>query len=292
MQPVSSMIFLYHTEPSHRLKSLVTFYQLLEFDAKQESIIRPWYAGFEHYICIFLKDRPLHLSHPKKGVMVEGKHDVGLLGPSSRFSGFMTFRGSYRCFIIQFTANGFSQLFRIPVSAITNLLIDAEDLLGRFSSELFERLQDTHDFLAMAGVADKALERLLNVAQNSKKYTATDPILYVSEQLKATGGRLTPLQLADMVNMSLRNFERRFLEQVGFSAKMYSRLCRFNDALQMKVEYSNKEWESIARDNGYYDTMHLVKEFKEFAGVSPSSFFKQSPPPQVQKIFLSRERLV
>ena len=73
--------------------------------------------------------------------------------------------------------------------------------------------------------------------------------------------------------MSVRTFERRFIEQVGISPKLYSKLLRFNDASLMKSMHPEKSWTSIAYECNYYDQMHLIKDFKQFSGYTPTEFF-------------------
>ena len=70
--------------------------------------------------------------------------------------------------------------------------------------------------------------------------------------------------------MSIRNFERRFIEQIGVPPKEYYRLVRFNNALITKLKYPQKNWTSIAYEFGYYDQMHMIKEFRQFANLNPS----------------------
>ncbi len=35
-------------------------------------------------------------------------------------------------------------------------------------------------------------------------------------------------------------------------------------------------WTDIAYESGYYDTMHLIKEFKQFANASPAALFDEN----------------
>ena len=90
-------------------------------------------------------------------------------------------------------------------------------------------------------------------------------------------------QYAYKANMSVRNFSRRFTEQTGVSPKFYCRLLRFNNAVNTRLKHPQNNWTSIAHDCGYFDQMHMIKDFKEFANENPSAFFRNnteisSPP--------------
>lgn len=47
-------------------------------------------------------------------------------------------------------------------------------------------------------------------------------------------------------------------------------------------------WINIAHEAGYYDQMHMIRDFKVFAGVNPSVIEQQllSTPLRMQKTFL------
>ena len=84
--------------------------------------------------------------------------------------------------------------------------------------------------------------------------------------------------------MSIKTFERKFIEQVGASPKIFSRIVRFNKAITLKMKEYKKSWTSIALDCGYFDQMHFIKDFKLFTGDTPAAFFKNTPPPAEQFI--------
>ncbi len=71
--------------------------------------------------------------------------------------------------------------------------------------------------------------------------------------------------LALNANMSFRNFERRFTDEVGTPPKLYARITRFYNALENKMLHPNKRWLDIANENGYYDQAHFIKEVKAFS---------------------------
>ena len=86
-------------------------------------------------------------------------------------------------------------------------------------------------------------------------------------------------KLALYANMSFRNFERRFVNEVGMPPKLYARITRFYNALENKMLHPNKSWVEITYENGYYDQAHFIKEVKIFSSRTPDELFKYTPPP-------------
>ena len=76
-------------------------------------------------------------------------------------------------------------------------------------------------------------------------------------------------QLARDSCMTLRTFQREFVGEMGISAKLFARLRRFQMALDRK-RASGTRWLDVAHDLGYFDQMHMVKEFRAFGGEAPS----------------------
>jgi transcriptional regulator GlxA family with amidase domain len=75
--------------------------------------------------------------------------------------------------------------------------------------------------------------------------------------------------LAAAACLSARQFERSFVERVGMGPKLYSRIVRFDRAFRLKEREPAADWLSVALACGYYDYRHLVRDFRDFAGVTP-----------------------
>ena len=63
------------------------------------------------------------------------------------------------------------------------------------------------------------------------------------------------------------------------SPKLLARIRRFNHALEYKMLHPDVTWTEITYECGYFDQMHLIKEFKEFSSKTPEELFKHTPPP-------------
>jgi len=99
-----------------------------------------------------------------------------------------------------------------------------------------------------------------------------DSVAIAANRLFASNGTHRILAMATEAGLSPRQFERRFLAQVGVPPKLYARIIRFNAALDHKLRYPSRAWSRIATDQDYYDQMHLVHDCRAFTGESPSRF--------------------
>ena len=70
--------------------------------------------------------------------------------------------------------------------------------------------------------------------------------------------------------LSLRQFQRKCHERLGMNPKLYARIARFSKAYNMLEANQQLTWSQISHHCGYFDQMHFLKDFKEFAGVTPS----------------------
>ncbi|MGC4053070.1 MAG: helix-turn-helix domain-containing protein [Paludibaculum sp.] len=65
---------------------------------------------------------------------------------------------------------------------------------------------------------------------------------------------------------------RVFLEQTGVSPKLFCRVVRFRSLINRLAQDEDANWADLALDYGYYDQSHLVNEFRELSGLTPTSY--------------------
>jgi AraC-like DNA-binding protein len=64
---------------------------------------------------------------------------------------------------------------------------------------------------------------------------------------------------------------------MGMSPKMLVRIARFQRALRMKSANSGS-WAAVAHKLDYFDQMHMIRNFKAFAGEAPGRALEQTAP--------------
>lgn len=99
-------------------------------------------------------------------------------------------------------------------------------------------------------------------------------ILSVIDKIKHTGGTIPIKKLAESEYISERQLNRVFEETIGLSPKMFSRLVRINKAIKTYKDCIMSNFTYIAYESGFFDQSHLIREFNEFCGTTPSNFIK------------------
>lgn len=260
--------------PCPAIQPYVRCYTLREFDTAGSDFLKPLPANHE-FTLAFTLTGSLSTAKTSFGDNISGSQQH-LIGLQTAYKGSVIFNGNVKLFTMQFTPNGFYRLFNLPVSLLTDKIYKISDIINKGISVYIEHLNEAKDITALKGLTDHFL---LSCLAKSKKTDPNNSITSASSLIFEKQGNINIKNLAYEANMCLRTFELRFTEQVGISPKMYARLTRFNQAILIRIKNKLTSWTDISHQCGYYDQMHFIKEFKQFAGDSPSNFYKSTPLP-------------
>lgn len=167
---------------------------------------------------------------------------------------------------VAFMPGGMHRLLKIPMHELYDQPFDATAMLGREVVEVNERLQAAQTAFDMKNVVERFFMYKLN-------YSSLMPWEHAMKaQLQ---GNISIESAASLACLSLRQYERRAKEIMGYSPKVFSRLIRFSKAYRLKERQPELSWTNIAYTCGYFDQMHLIRDFKEFAGALPGNLAKQ-----------------
>ncbi len=165
---------------------------------------------------------------------------------------------------VSFQPGGLYRLLGIPMQELLQVeAFNASDFLGNLIIELQNQIWESEHFLQMVNQIEEALIKF------SKRLKEKLPIDQVLQNMLNAGGLMSMDQAASDACLSIRQFERQFKQRIGLSPKFYSRLIRFSNAWILKENQPNISWTAIAHQTGYFDQMHLIRDFKEFAAVNP-----------------------
>ena len=85
-------------------------------------------------------------------------------------------------------------------------------------------------------------------------------------------GQISIKEICGKVHITERTFERRFVKEVGISAKQFSIIIQFQLSLQQLTLKDYTKLTDIVYNNGYADQSHFIKVFKAFTGKTPKAF--------------------
>jgi AraC-like DNA-binding protein len=211
---------------------------------------------------------------------------VTVVGPQTHAGAGLSVCGSINNFTIHFQPSGFNRLFGIPMTELTDAAYDAYAVIGPCIPSLEHELGDTPGFAERIQLIEERLIRMLHC------HGSLDPVAIAANRLFANNGIHRVSAMAAESELSPRQFERRFLAQVGVPPKLYARIIRFNAALDHKLRWPSRAWSGIANDHDFYDQMHLVHDCRAFTGESPSRFLTHlEGVPEFHTFFATENRL-
>lgn len=165
-----------------------------------------------------------------------------------------------------------ASVFGLEAEELTDSCVDPDLLAAAPGFRLAERLGNAD---SMAGQLE-LLTAYLQVAINRKGATPEPYIEQAVQRIAATGGGLSLRQLQHELQVSERNFQRRFKQRVGVSAKLFARICQFQESLGQLRRAEYEKLSDIAYTQEYADQSHYIRAFREFAGSTPQQFRQQA----------------
>lgn len=168
----------------------------------------------------------------------------------------------HRMIHVGFKPGGLHQLIGVPMHELIDRSYSASDILGKEADDVLEQLRNTNDWRKMVAAVERFLLRKLSV-QHAEPFDGALSILL------SRNGNMPIENVAAIACLSLKQFERKCKDRIGLPPKLFARLIRFSNAYRIREANPEVSWTSICYECGYFDQMHLIRDFKEFAGVTP-----------------------
>ena len=168
----------------------------------------------------------------------------------------------------RFLPDGICPFINIPLSALENKAVPLAKIFNEYGKLLEEQVIKANDNQERIKLIETFL--LSKLTERPVIDAITKSCVEVIFQSK---GQIALTQLADKMNINRRNMERKFTSVIGISPKQLARVARLQATLKMLGQKRATSLTEIAYENGYFDQAHFIKDFKEFTGMSPKSFF-------------------
>lgn len=191
-----------------------------------------------------------------------------LFGQATRHSE-LKLDGAFKAMYVYLQPHAVGSLFKLNAESLTDSCVDLTLLIkGR---EFAERWSE-------AGSKAKKVAALNSYLLDHSALRGPDQdaaVNYVLQKIISGRGACQLQDLQREVHLSERSLERRFKQQVGISARLFSKICRFQSSFKQLHSRDFVKLTDIAFDNDYSDQSHFIRAFREFAGMSPLQYQKK-----------------
>ncbi len=193
---------------------------------------------------------------------------------------------------VSFTPLGAHLFLGMPMHETASRTLALSDVDARLAREVMSKV----------GIA-KGWEDRFNameavIANRVEQRVIPSPIAWAWERIARADGRIAVGRLASELAYSHHRLTREFEASIGQPPKMVAQVFRFNRALRMLNRRLNNRppkasgkpyletsglsdapavkiaWAELASACGYFDQPHLIREFRRFAGLTPTAFLR------------------
>jgi AraC-like DNA-binding protein len=228
---------------------------------------------------VFPKGIPGIVFHHQKGnpaiesIQVQSGRKVSpptlfLYGPVAESSVMHFSEGSYTVIQVVMKPHALKAIFGINALILKETSVEVNE----FSSE------DIHEQMINARGAQEQADLLIQFLVNKLEQAKTRDDL-VEESLRFIhkhAGTITVKSLLEQLELSERQFERRFSQTVGISPYSYIRIRRFNEAIRLMKTRRCDTLTEIAYALNYHDQSHFIRDIKAFTGITPKSLAQRA----------------
>jgi AraC-like DNA-binding protein len=167
---------------------------------------------------------------------------------------------------VRFWSARIAGVLRTPMRDLRDQLLPADGVLGRPARVLLAELGDSPERRARL----KRLEAVLGPLIGRATRHAPDSVVDSLAVLDRARGTVRIERLAGWAGVTRRHLERQYAEHVGLTPKEYARIVRVQHALRAFRTRRDSTGAEIAAICGFADQAHLIRDFLEIAGQTPS----------------------
>jgi transcriptional regulator GlxA family with amidase domain len=173
------------------------------------------------------------------------------------------------------------------MAAATDREVPLSDLAGKAAARellraLAEKRTDRGRFEATEAWLLRRLDEQPRAGQSGACQPAVDRILGARGQARIDA-------LARSLGWSRRRMQRLFLDEIGVSPKLYSRIVRLNVVLATLDRAERSSAVDFALAAGYFDQAHLLRDFRKLVGRTPRT--PRQTDGEMSRHFTDPERL-
>lgn len=261
---------LVHATPHPALRSHVIGYEGYREEGVLPFVMRELPRGFTVLIIGF--GPPFRVGLADQGLARAAAYQSFFAGPHDRPALVGSFGRSW-CLQVNLTLPGAARLLGMPLGGLVNRVVALEDLMGSATAPLVGRLCQGGDWAFRFALLDRWIaSRLAATAVPS------GDLAWALGQIAVTHGRIAVGTLAVAIGCSRKHLSVRFRDTFGLPPKTLAQVLRFAHAVDRLEAEPSLSLAAIAAECGYSDQPHLNRDFRRFAGLTPTAYLERRLP--------------
>lgn len=166
-------------------------------------------------------------------------------------------------------------LVGLPAYELNDTVVDLDLLLGALFATVRDRLGESLEQRGPQAMLDEAEDILAPLFPMSAVERRVGIAL---EALHRRGGIGTVGALSDELGCSQKHLNDLFQRHCGLGPKRYANLVRFQTLLRRLEKDHDQDWTQLALEHGFYDQSHMVHQFQEMTGHTPTRYMQAKGP--------------
>jgi AraC-like DNA-binding protein len=157
-----------------------------------------------------------------------------------------------------------------PMASLMNRVVPLDAILGDSIAWMTRSLASADSAEDRIALLDTALiDRLRGTS-------ALPPVIGYALKALANQADRDVADIAAEIGWSRKHLANRLRDAVGIGPRAWRRLIRFQRLAGAIPHGVSPNWAGLACDHGYADQAHMIREFREFAGITPTAFLAKS----------------
>jgi len=166
---------------------------------------------------------------------------------------------------VRFRPGAFKHVYDGPLHELANGKVPVTDLWGSDGQQLLHQARQQSSDKGLLGVIGSFLTARLH----HRKASGIDAVVRCILQEQ---GRTHIKDLLSLAHLSEAQFRKRFREEVGLSAKQFSRIIRIRSVVDALHQGWRQSLAELAQVHDYFDQAHFIKDFRQVTGVTPTQW--------------------